>query len=112
MPVRADKGHSLLGLTQTMVTLPSVRRSSTLLSRLALALLVALGFVAPQAPVEADRVVQFVPGAPTPPEARPAIAASALAPARTALPTIERGLVESPGQPLSARYLIYRAWLL
>jgi hypothetical protein len=110
---RPRTGESRLGLTQTMVTLPSVRRSSTLLSRLALALLVALGFVAPQVPVEADRVVQFAPGAPTPLEAQPAIAASALALRARPCRASSGGLSESPERSLfSARYLLYRAWLL
>ncbi len=89
------------------------RRSSTLLSRLALTLLALAGFVAPAAERELDGVVQTRRATPT----APAEAAAEWAVEVQALPAPE----VSRGEALSwtpfhgnsqRRYLLHRAWLL
>lgn len=86
--------------------------SSTLLTRLALALLAVLGFVAPLSAVEGDRVVQTTGGKPSPeakveqrhsPPAPTALPSSTPLQASRTLPRVERS---------ARRYLLHRAWLL
>ena len=91
---------------------PSVRRSSTLLTRLALALLAVLGFVAPLATPEADRVVQTVTGKPSTVETHEASAPAVVEGAPGALPRREPVLFAQAPSPVSRRYLLHRAWLL
>jgi hypothetical protein len=90
-----------------------VRRSSTLLTRLALALLAVLGFVAPLATPEADRVVQTVGGKPSAVETQQ----QASTPRRAAVvrgqpAPLEPVLHAQSAAPVSRRYLLHRAWLL
>ena len=86
-----------------------MRRSSSLLSRLALALLALMGFVAPLSAMEVDRVVQTT-------GARPAAVEVAEA-------TIELAVASEPPSPASPapsrevehsarRYLLHCAWLI
>jgi hypothetical protein len=86
---------------------------STFLSRLALALLAVLGFVAPLAP-ERDRVVQTSgAGRPDQPEATPrALPATPPALPRTR-PTEARRSIHPRPTPLITphKYLLHRAWL-
>ncbi len=90
------------------------RGSSTLLTRLALALLAVLGFVAPLSAAEGDRVVQTVGGKPAP------LAAEEVRPAALARSGLVAGaaplhLTVRPGGPrglTARRYLLHRAWLV
>lgn len=90
--------------------------SSTLLTRLALALLAVLGFVAPLAMPEGDRVVQTAGGKPSDaPAARgevePAPAAAALAEVAAPPPPLTM-LSGARGGITARRYLLHRAWLV
>ena len=90
-----------------------MRRSSTLLTRLALALLAVLGFVAPLAAPEADRVVQTVGGKPSVAvETHEASTPPLVQDERTARPALEPVLLARAAAPVSKRYLLHRAWLL
>ena len=85
-----------------------MRRSSSLLSRLALALLALMGFVAPLSAMEVDRVVQTT-------GAKPAMVEVAEA-------TIELAVANEPPRASAApggevehsarRYLLHCAWLI
>jgi hypothetical protein len=94
-----------------MVRLILVRRSSTLLTRLALALLAVLGFVAPLAAREADGVVQTAGGKPSEVEPREASRAVDTVEHET-LPRLELATWAQAPAPVSRRYLLHRAWLL
>ncbi|MDP1821738.1 MAG: hypothetical protein Q8L48_00780 [Archangium sp.] len=89
-----------------------MRRSSSLLSRLALALLALMGFVAPLAAVEADRVVQTAGAQPSPSEAPEARVEPAAFPTRAwtrGSASFRRVGAEAAS---SRRYLLHRAWLI
>lgn len=88
------------------------RGSATLLSRLALALLAVLGFVAPLAVPEAARVVQTAGGKPVQVAPREvALAAAEVSAREVPLPKVEQA--PSPRVELSARrYLLTHAWLV
>lgn len=90
------------------------RGSSTLLTRLALALLAVLGFVAPLSTAEGDRVVQTAGGKPSPvghQEVAPAAVPAARASLEVPLPCFT--CVASPRVGVTARrYLLNRAWLV
>jgi parvulin-like peptidyl-prolyl isomerase len=89
------------------------RRSTTLLTRLALALLVALGFVAPVATVEADRVVQAVRAGPPTVEAQDSSVLALVWPeAHLAVRDPDRAQYARADQRASLRYLLHQAWLL
>jgi hypothetical protein len=91
-----------------------VRRSSTLLTRLALAALALSGFVAPLVTAEVDRVVQTVGGRVTEPrrdEQAPATAA-AREDARPPRSTAQAVRPMEPGAEGCRRYLLHRAWLI
>lgn len=84
--------------------------SSTLLTRLALALLAVLGFVAPLSTVEGERVVQTTGGKPS-----PEVKVRQRSPAPTAFETNAplQAARRLPRVELAARrYLLHRAWLL
>ena len=90
------------------------RSSSTLLTRLALALLAVLGFVAPLSAPEGDRVVQTAGGKPSPvvrPEVVRAAVAGPLASAEAPLPSCTVLASSRAGEP-ARRYLLHRAWLV
>ena len=89
-----------------------MRRSSTLLTRLALALLAVLGFVAPLAAPEADRVVQTVGGKPSAVETHEASAPPLVQHERAERPALEPVMLARAAAPVSKRYLLHRAWLL
>ena len=86
-----------------------MRRSSSLLSRLALALLALMGFVAPLSAMEVDRVVQTT-------GAKPAMVVE------VAEATIELAVANEPPRASAApggevehsarRYLLHCAWLI
>ena len=89
-----------------------MRRSSTLLTRLALALLAVLGFVAPLATPEADRVVQTVGGKPSEVVTHEASGAARGRVERTGVSLLRPVLQAQAQAPRSRRYLLHRAWLL
>ena len=87
--------------------------SSTLLTRLALALLAVLGFVAPLAAPEADRVVQTAGGKPAPVAPREVTHAAepqkrAVTVPNSCITWVSCAHVESSAR----RYLLNRAWLV
>lgn len=88
-----------------------VRRSSSLLSRLALALLALMGFVAPLSAVETDRVVQTDGGRPSPVEELGQVELagerSVVSADEATFPRLHRGPTE-----VSRRYLLHGAWLI
>ena len=89
------------------------RGSSTLLTRLALALLAVLGFVAPLSAPEGDRVVQTAGGKPSPVPAARQEVVTAVAPAALASVAVPRPALSSVGVVVTARrYLLHRAWLV
>lgn len=90
-----------------------MRSSSTLLTRLALALLAVLGFVAPLAAGEVNRVVQTAGGKPSAVEIDEASPAPgvALETADVVPPAPAKLLARGPAAS-SRRYLLHRAWLL
>jgi len=90
-----------------------VRRSSTLLTRLALAALAICGFVAPLVTPEVDRVVQTVGGRVSEPRRHEQAPAAVLrvdahppTPTAQAMRPLELGAKGCP------RYLLHRAWLI
>jgi hypothetical protein len=91
-----------------------VRRPSTLLTRLALALLAVMGFVAPLSAMEVDRVVQTVGGKPSAArETREAFAARAPASAPAEVEFFPSApLPEQRSAEVARRYLLHRAWLI
>ena len=89
-----------------------MRRSSTLLTRLALALLAVLGFVAPLASPEADRVVQTVGGKPSAVETHETSTPPLARVEREEGPSQEPVWLAQAAAPVSRRYLLHRAWLL
>ena len=85
-----------------------MRRSSTLLTRLALALLAVLGFVAPLSEREADGVVQTTGG---PQSAAQAVESRARL--ETDVRVFPQPRLPGPGpEQRSRRYLLHRAWLI
>ena len=91
-----------------------VRRSSTLLTRLALAALAICGFVAPLVTPEVDRVVQTVGGRVSEPrrhEQAPATVAAREDPRRPT-PAAQAVRPVEPGPEGCRRYLLHRAWLI
>jgi hypothetical protein len=91
-----------------------VRRSSTLLTRLALAALAISGFVAPLATAEVDRVAQTVGGRVMEPrrhEQAPATVA-AREDLRPPMSTARAVRPVEPGAEGCRRYLLHRAWLI
>ena len=89
-----------------------MRRSSTLLTRLALALLAVLGFVAPLAVPEGDRVVQIAGGKPSAVETHEASAPAVVALEAEGAPPSPAVLVARGPEVSARRYLLHRAWLL
>lgn len=88
------------------------RGSSTWLSRLALALLAVLGFVAPLAAPEADRVVQTSGGKPVQVAPREVVIAAAEVSAREIpVPKVEQAPSPRVGF-IARRYLLNHAWLV
>lgn len=89
------------------------RGSSTLLTRLALALLAVLGFVAPLALREVARVEQTA-GARRGPVAPREVSMAALEPAVVAAVSNHHPIAEPAGREERAarRYLLNRAWLV
>ena len=88
-----------------------MRRSSTLLTRLALALLAVLSFVAPLAVHEADGVVQTAGGKPSAVETHESNA-SPLVTAQSDRPWRAPVLLAQAPAGHARRYLLNRAWLL
>lgn len=101
-----------LAPARRVVKLAPVRRSSTLLTRLALALLAVLGFVAPLATPEADRVVQTVGGKPSAGETHETSTPRLARVERAESPAPQPVLQPQAAAPVSRRYLLHRAWLL
>ena len=89
-----------------------MRRSSTLLTRLALALLAVLGFVAPLAVHEADGVVQTAGGKPSAVETQESNGSTVVITAHTDRPWSEPVLFAQAPAVHARRYLLHRAWLL
>ncbi len=86
------------------------RRSSSLLSRLALALLAVLGFVAPLAVHERDRVEQTCSAPPVEVVATPRSPRSA---SRVCATPRAGPMVRADAElRVSPKYLLHRAWLL
>lgn len=83
-----------------------------MLTRLALALLAVLGFVAPLSAAEGDSVVQTAGGKPAPGTRREVVVAAAPAEVEGDAPLPVTSLPRLSVERVARRYLLNRAWLV
>lgn len=89
-----------------------MRRSSSLLTRLALGLLAVTGFAAPLPVRQVDPVAQTCGAGPSTPEVLRAPARPRLAVLFPAAPTLETAPPAPRAPEPLRRYLLHRAWLI